>query len=181
MVNYRNNRSVEDQLKGVKESSTELIRLMGLRREELINLTRQTRNPVTEKMEARFQKTTRKTVELMERVNKHHESFGVLLNEVDNRLEKMRSKLESQWQNLLRSYAESGNKFETSENTKLLNSDWFLSMGHHRDKLRRSEKQSEWMFDRAKNRELERRSRKFHTKQKKQKTFQGNSWNHYSS
>ncbi|KZS06313.1 Uncharacterized protein APZ42_030254 [Daphnia magna] len=181
LVNYRNNRSIEDQLKRVKESSTDLIRLMGLRREELINLTRQTRNPVIEKMEARFKKTTQKTVDLMERVNKHHKSFAVLLEEVENRLEKMRFKLESQWENLLRSYTDSGNRFETLENTKPLNSDWFWSMGHHRDKLRRSEKQSEWMFDRAKNRELERRSRKFHTKQRKQKPFQGNSWNHYSS
>ncbi|KAI9550035.1 hypothetical protein GHT06_007626 [Daphnia sinensis] len=181
LVNYRNNVSIEDQLKRVKESSTDLIRLMGLRREELINLTRQNRNPVTEKMEERFKKITQKTLDLMERVNKHHKSFAVLLEEVENRLEKMRFKLESQWENLLRSYTNSGNRFETLENTKPLNSDWFWSMGHHRDKLRRSEKQSEWMFDRAKNRELERRSRKFHTKQRKQKPFQGNSWNHYSS
>ncbi|XP_059352434.1 uncharacterized protein LOC130703856 isoform X2 [Daphnia carinata] len=181
LVNYRNNRSIEDQLKRVKDSSTDLIRLMGLRREELINLTRQTRNPVTEKMEARFKKITQKTVDLMERVNKHHKSFALLLEEVDNRLEKMRFKLESQWENLLRSYTDSGNRFETLENTKPLNSDWFWSMGHHRDKLRRSEKQSEWMFDRARNRELERRARKFQAKQRKQKPFQGNSWNQYSS
>ena len=55
-------------------------------------------------------------------------------------------------------------------------------MGKQREKLRRTEKQSEWMFDRARNRELERRSRKFQAKHKKQKPFgQGNSWNHYSS
>jgi hypothetical protein len=181
LINNGHNRSIEDQLNAVKESAIDFIRLIGLRQDELINLTRENNNKVTEKMEARFKKSVKKTADLLERVNKEHESFTSLLEEVENRLEKLRSKLEFHWSNLLQSYSGAGNRFVTSENTKPLNSDWFLSMGKQRDKMRRSEKQSEWMFDRAKNRELERRSRKFQTKQKKQKTFQGNSWNHYSS
>ena len=181
MINYRPNRSIEDQLNAVKESAIDFIRFIGLRQDELINLTRENSNKATEKMEASFKKSVKKTVDLLERVNKEHESFIVLLGEVGGRLEKIRSKLELHWSNLLQSYSNAGNRFETTENAKPLNSDWFFSMGQQRDKMRRNEKQSEWMFDRAKNRDLERRSRKYHTKQKKQKTFQGSSWNHYSS
>lgn len=181
LINYHPNGSIEDQLNSVKESAIDCIRLIGSRHDELINLTRENNNKVTEKMETRFKKSVKKTVELLKRVNKEHESFVVSLEEVESRLEKLRSKLEFHWSNLLQSYSIAGNRFGTLENDKPLNSDWFFAMGQQRDKMRRNEKQSEWMFDRAKNRELERKSRKFQTKQKKQKTFQGNSWNHYSS
>ena len=182
LINYSSNRSTENQLSGVKESATDLIRLIGLRRDELINLTRENSSPASEKMEAKFKKSAQKTLDLMERINKQQESFAILLEDAENRLEKIRSKLETNWSNLLQSYTETSNSFETSENTKSLNADWFFSMGKQREKLRRTEKQSEWMFDRARNRELERRSRKFQAKHKKQKPFgQGNSWNHYSS
>ncbi len=181
LINYSSNRSTENQLNVVKDSAADLIRLIGLRRDELINLTREHNSQASEKMDAKFKKSAQKTLGLMERINKQQESFTMLLEETENRLEKIRSKLETHWNNLLQSYGETKNVFETSENTKSLNADWFFSIGQHREKMRRNEKQSEWMFDRARNRELERRARKFQAKSKKQKTFQGNSWNHHSS
>ncbi len=55
-------------------------------------------------------------------------------------------------------------------------------MGQHREELRRNEQQAHWLFERAKERERERKnSRKYQPKTKKQKVFQGNSWSHYSA
>lgn len=184
MTNNRYNRSTEEQLNRVKESATNLIRLIGLRREELVNLTRGNSGQVSEKMEVTFKKSTQKTLDILEHINQEHKSFAKILTEVESRLDKIHRKLETHWNNLLQSYTGASNQFvgPSAENTKSLNADWFFSMGQQREKMRRSEKQSEWMFDRARNREQERKSRKFQAKHKKQKPFQGrNSWNHYSS
>lgn len=70
--------------------------------------------------------------------------------------------------------------FSYSKNTA--HADWFISMGQHREELRRNEQQAHWLFERAKERERERKnSRKYQPKTKKQKVFQGNSWSHYSA
>lgn len=184
-LNYPEKQSAEHQLIRVKESASDLIRLISLRREELANLTRGKTGKNFEKMEATFKKSAQKALDLMERVNKQHKSLVTLLSEIESRLEKIRSKLESYWSNLKDSHPQINARnhyVEThSENSKSLNADWFLSMGQQREKIRRNEKQSEWMFNRARNREEERKSRKFQATHKKQKSFQGNPWNHYSS
>lgn len=59
--------------------------------------------------------------------------------------------------------------------------DWYLVMGKRREKMRRDEEKSEWLFERAKNRDHERRSRKFQHKNKKPKASKDGAWKHYSA
>lgn len=180
LFNFANNRSTEDQLNGVKDSATSLVHLIALRRDDLDIMTRENRSQASVKMEETFRKSAQKTIELLESVNKEYESFITFLTEAEFRLEKTQLKLEARWKDLLKFYSEPSNQFKTAVSERSLNADWFFAMGQQREKIRRNEKQSDWIFDRARTREQERRNRKFQTK-KKQKTFQGNSWNQYSS
>lgn len=166
-------------MKSVKASAANLIQLIGVRREELVNVTRGTNGRRFDKMDATLKKSAEKTIALMERVEKQHKSFDELLSDVERRLTKMRFKLETHWTNLL--LTNDSTFTHPAPTTKAVDADWFFSMGQQREKMRRSDKQSDWVFDRARNRDQERRSRKFQGKNKKQKTFQSNSWNHYSS
>lgn len=182
--NQQKNRSTEEKLRSVTASAADLIQFIGVRREELINLTRGNNGRRFDKMEATFKKSAEKTIALMERVEKHHKSFDELLSETEHRLSKMRFKLETYWTNLLLTKSDGGGSIQTSAgHAKPVNADWFFSMGQQREKMRRSDKQSDWMFDRARNRDQERRTRKFQVKNnnKKQKDYQSSSWNLYSS
>lgn len=58
--------------------------------------------------------------------------------------------------------------------------EWFLVMGRKREKIRRDEEKSEWLFERAKNRDQERRSRKYR-KEKKAKVSKDGAWKQYAA
>lgn len=186
-VNNHNLLTVSGQLEDLKDLAIDLMRLIGLRREELINMTRQNSSRSTQKMELTLKKSAQKVLDLMERLNNRKISLSELATDLEKRLVALRLKLDTHWKKLYQQIPETGEEHSSttsSANTdeKSLNSDWFLSMGQQREKLRQNEenfqKQTHWIFERARNRD---RTRKSHNN-KKQKMFHGdNSWNQFSA
>ena len=184
-VNNHNLQAVSGQLEDLKDLAADLMRLIGLRREELINMTRQNSSRPTQKMESTLKKSAQKVLDLMERLNNRKISLSELTTDLEKRLVALRLKLDTTWKKLYEQVPETGGESTTSSSNtdeKSLNSDWFLSMGQQREKLRQNEenfqKQTHWIFERARNRD---RTRKSHNN-KKQKMFHGdNSWNQFSA
>lgn len=193
----------DEALDDFKESAADLIRLIGLRREELDNRTKEAQSytktsRIAEKMQATLKKSVQKVVDLVERVHNHEEAALALAQDVESDLKELRLKVENRWAKMLQleseelndnpvktadgSYSESYK--DESGTTKSINSDWFISMGQEREKLRRKDQESHWLFERAKNREEERRSRKFAGPariNKRDKMYRGNAWGHFSA
>jgi len=141
----------------VKET-TSIVNIIELRHKEVSNLTQQV---VGDQMAKELQSQARKLLRLLKDIFIiDADETNVRITDKDrHQLAKIRDELESNW-NKLQSQLKTklDNK---SINNKSLNADWFLSMGRQREKIRREERQTEWMFDRARKRQNERNSGRF--------------------
>ena len=186
-VNNHNLKGVSGQLDNLMDLAADVIRLIGLRHEELINMTQQNSSRPIQKMEVTLKKSAQKVLDLMERLSTHNSqvaSLPDLTSDLEKRLAALRLKLDTLWKKLIQIHDEEESSSMPSSDTdkKSLNSDWFLSMGQQREKLRQNEetfqKQSRWIFERARNRDRSRKSTN-----KKHKMFHNgdNSWNQFSA
>lgn len=98
----------DEELDAMKESASDLLQLIGLRREALKNLTGVNSSIAAQKMQATLQKSVEKIVGLMERIHNHQESAEALAADIEARLQELRKKLENNW----------GKIFEPEENAK---------------------------------------------------------------
>lgn len=121
----------DELMDGLRASAVDLISLIGLRREELNNLTKENTNSATERMQVTLKKSVEKVIQLMERIHNHQGATAALADEVEIRLKELRTKIEDGWLKVFETEsnaAEGRSKIpenrETSLNAGLFCSHW---------------------------------------------------------
>jgi len=149
-------RNTTKELDDFVKKTTSVIDVIAQRRKEVSDGTQQF---IGHQMEKKLQSLTRKLVLLLKGIFTADECSVQITDKDQRRLAEIHNDLESHWiqfQSRLKG-ALADNRLKGH---KGLNADWFLSMGRQREKIRREERQTEWMFDRAQKRQNERSSRR---------------------
>ena len=140
-ANLMEDENDDELLESLKESAADLIRLIGLRREELDNRTKEASygksSRAAEKMQSTLEKSVQKVVSLMERIHNHQEQALALAEDVESRLKDLRNKVESRWAKMLQiddqdddaqaTTTTTGSSTETSGTSKSLNAGSFYN------------------------------------------------------
>ena len=147
-----------EELKDFLGKTTNVVDIIELQRKEMTNLAHRLAG---DQMGKKLQSLTLQLLLLLRSIfmidadefsvqiiDKHRDQLA----DISNELELYRIK----FQNQLKAKQEDG-----PISQKGLNSDWFLLMGRQREKIRHEERKTDWMFDRARNRENERKSKPF--------------------